>query len=165
MADTANARWVEALHHDVTTFTFANGRSYADSCLAASGRVLQILPLERLIAANWETGIMRGEPSITLEHIFDVAIPRGWMLQVTLGSKYATPGGAIAMMFVEGHHVRAPSTGTCGALRPRAAIGTQIECAPDEQTESFAAKTGGLGLTVVIEWVGLHARLCQTDVP
>ena len=38
-----------------TLLPFGNGRSYGDSCLAASDQVLHMRPLDRFISANWET--------------------------------------------------------------------------------------------------------------
>ena len=49
-----------------------------------------------LVERSPQTGVLRAEPGITLEQILNVAIPRGWMLPVTPGTKYATLGGAIA---------------------------------------------------------------------
>ncbi|MGF6900980.1 FAD-binding oxidoreductase [Paraburkholderia sp. GAS348] len=155
--DTAQATWLDARRLHETTLPFGNGRSYGDSCLAASGHVLQTLPLDRLIVADWQSGVLRAEPGITLEQILNVAIPRGWMLPVTPGTKYATLGGAIANdVHGKNHHVR----GTFGRHVRRFALarsdGTQFECAPDERADFFAATIGGLGLAGVILWAEIQ---------
>jgi FAD/FMN-containing dehydrogenase len=157
--------WRDALQdtwrtvHDTygSTLAFGNGRSYGDSCLAASGHVLQTLPLDRLISADWNTGVLRAEPGVTLEQILDLAIPRGWLLPVTPGTKYATLGGAIANdVHGKNHHVR----GTFGCHVRRFALarsdGSVIECAPSENAEYFAATIGGLGLTGLIVWAEIQ---------
>jgi len=155
--DTARATWSDAAREHGTTLAFGNGRSYGDSCLAASGRVVQTLPLDRLIAADWQTGVLRAEPGVTLEQILDVAIPRGWMLPVTPGTKYATLGGAVANdVHGKNHHVR----GTFGRHVRRFALarsdGSQFECSSDEQSGFFAATIGGLGLTGLILWAEIQ---------
>jgi FAD/FMN-containing dehydrogenase len=149
--------WRDAAREHGTALVFGNGRSYGDSCLAASGHVVQTLPLDRLIVADWQTGVLRAEPGVTLEQILNVAIPRGWMLPVTPGTKYATLGGAIANdVHGKNHHVR----GTFGLHVRRFALArsddTQFECAPDEQSEFFAATIGGLGLTGMILWAEIQ---------
>ena len=155
--DAAYPAWRDASREHGTTLAFGNGRSYGDSCLAASGHVVQTLALDRLIAADWQTGVLRAEPGITLEQILNVAIPRGWMLPVTPGTKYATLGGAIANdVHGKNHHVR----GTLGRHVRRFALarsdGTQFECAPDEQARFYAATIGGLGLTGLILWAEIQ---------
>lgn len=155
--DRAVAMWHELADAHGNTLAFGNGRSYGDSCLAASSHVLQTLPLDRLIAADWTTGVLRAEPGVTLEQILEVAIPRGWMLPVTPGTKYATLGGAIANdVHGKNHHVR----GTFGRHVRRFALarsdGSLHECAPDEHAALFAATIGGLGLTGLILWAEIQ---------
>ncbi len=145
--------WTNAARAGGTTLPFGNGRSYGDSCLAASGHVLRTLPLDHLIAFDAATGILRAEPGITLEQILNVAIPRGWMLPVTPSTKYATLGDAIANdVHGKNHHVR----GTFGCHVRRFALarsdGSLSECSADDHAELFSATIGGLGLTGLILW-------------
>jgi FAD/FMN-containing dehydrogenase len=155
--DRAAASWRELMQAHGTALAFGNGRSYGDSCLAASNHVLQTLPLDRLIAADWTTGVLRAEPGVTLEQILEVAIPRGWMLPVTPGTKYATLGGAIANdVHGKNHHVR----GTFGCHVRRFGLarsdGNMLECTPDEHPELYVATIGGLGLTGLIMWAEIQ---------
>ncbi|PCE25218.1 FAD-binding oxidoreductase [Paraburkholderia acidicola] len=163
--DAVPTEWLSVIRDHQTTLPFGNGRSYGDSCLAASGHVLQTLPLDRLIAADWQSGVLRAEPGVTLEQILDVAIPRGWILPVTPGTKYATLGGAIANdVHGKNHHVR----GTFGRHVRRFALvrsdGTQFECGPNEREEFFAATIGGLGLTGLILWAEIQLMPIQSSM-
>jgi FAD/FMN-containing dehydrogenase len=166
--DRAAAAWRELRDAHGSTLAFGNGRSYGDSCLAASAHVLQTLPLDRLISADWTTGVLRAEPGVTLEQILEVAIPRGWMLPVTPGTKYATLGGAIANdVHGKNHHVR----GTFGRHVRRFGLArsdsSMLECASDQHAEFFAATIGGLGLTGLILWAEIQLmpiRSSQIDV-
>ncbi|CAE6706573.1 FAD-binding oxidoreductase [Paraburkholderia nemoris] len=140
-----------------TTLAYGNGRSYGDSCLAASDQVVHTRPLDRFIAADWQTGVVRAEAGATLDDILQIAVPRGWMLPVTPGTKYATLGGAVANdVHGKNHHVR----GTFGRHVRRFALfrsdGGAFECSPEENAEYFAATIGGLGLTGVIAWVEIQ---------
>jgi FAD/FMN-containing dehydrogenase len=155
--DSAAQVWRSAIEGEGTTLAFGNGRSYGDSCLSASGQLVQTLPLDRLISFDWHSGILRAEAGITLGQILDVAIPRGWMLPVTPGTKYASLAGAIANdVHGKNHHVR----GTFGRHVRRFYLlrsdGNQLECTPDCHPEFFAATIGGLGLTGLITWAEIQ---------
>jgi FAD/FMN-containing dehydrogenase len=155
--DSASAVWRGVTDQEHTTLAFGNGRSYGDSCLAASGHVIQTRPLDRLIAADWQNGVLRAEPGATLEQILDVAVPRGWMLPVTPGTKYATLGGAIANdVHGKNHHVRGTFGRHVRRFNLQRSDGTQFECAPDQQPEYFAATIGGLGMTGLITWAEIQ---------
>ena len=139
------------------TLPFGNGRSYGDSCLAASGHVVQTLLLDRFIAADWQSGVLKAEAGVTLADILSIAIPRGWFLPVTPGTKFVTLGGAIANdVHGKNHHVR----GTFGNHVERFSLvrlgGEAVTCSPRENWELFAATIGGLGLTGVIEWAEIR---------
>jgi len=140
------------------TLPYGNGRSYGDSCLAASGELLQTRQLDRLLAADWEQGVVRAEAGVTLAELLAVAIPRGWFLPVTPGTKFVTLGGALANdVHGKNHHVR----GTFGRHVRRFALlrsdqAAPLECSTAENPELFRASIGGLGLTGVIAWVELQ---------
>jgi len=149
--------WRALIQAHGSTLAFGNGRSYGDSCLAASGHVMQTLPLDRLIAADWATGVLRAESGVTLEQILNAAIARGWMLPVTPGTKYVTLGGAIANdVHGKNHHVR--GTFGCHVRRFGLALsdGRLLECAPEQNADLYAATIGGLGLTGVILWAEIQ---------
>ena len=144
-----------ALHG--TLLPFGNGRSYGDSCLAASDQVLHLRPLDRFIAANWETGLIRAEAGVTLDELLALAIPKGWFLPVTPGTQFITLGGALANdVHGKNHHIK----GTFGCHVPRFGLVRSdrgaLECSPGENPEFYAATIGGLGLTGVIDWVELQ---------
>ncbi|WP_343578057.1 FAD-binding oxidoreductase [Pseudomonas sp.] len=140
------------------TLPYGNGRSYGDSCLALSGELLQTRQLDRLIAADWDTGVVRAEAGVTLAEILAVAIPRGWFLPVTPGTKFVTLGGALANdVHGKNHHLR----GTFGRHVRRFSLlrSDQQEpqiCSTQENSELFRATIGGLGLTGVITWIELQ---------
>lgn len=144
-------------HEHGEVLPFGNGRSYGDSCLATSNHVLQMRSLDRFIAADWKTGVLRAEAGVTLGEILQVTIPHGWFLPVTPGTQYATLGGAIANdVHGKNHHVR----GTFGNhVRQfgliRSADGA-LTCSRESNVELFAASIGGLGLTGVIEWADIQ---------
>ena len=72
------------------------GRSYGDSCLNDAGILLDVRRLDRLIAFDAESGVLRCEAGVTLAQILDVVVPRGWFLPVVPGTRWVSVGGAIA---------------------------------------------------------------------
>lgn len=140
-----------------TFLPFGNGRSYGDSCLASSGHVLYIRPLDRFIGANWQTGLVCAEAGVTLDEILRLAIPRGWFLPVTPGTKFVTLGGAVANdVHGKNHHVRGSfgcHVRRFGLMRSDRA---RLEICAGDAAGLFDATIGGLGLTGIIEWVELQ---------
>jgi FAD/FMN-containing dehydrogenase len=140
-----------------TLLPFGNGRSYGDSCLAASDQVLYMRPLDRFIEANWQTGLIRAEAGVTLDEVLKLAIPNGWFLPVTPGTQFITLGGALANdVHGKNHHVK----GTFGCHVPRFGLirsdRPPLTCSSQENAELYAATIGGLGLTGIIDWVELQ---------
>src|ERR1700722_224977 len=72
------------------------GRSYGDVCLLKEGTLLQTTSMNRLLAFDPNTGLLTAEAGVTLAQILDFAVPRGFFLPVSPGTKYVTLGGAIA---------------------------------------------------------------------
>ena len=140
-----------------TTLAYGAGLSYGDSCLAASDHVLHMRPLDRFISADWAAGMVAAEAGVTLEEILAVAIPRGWFLSVTPGTKCATLGGAIANDVHGKNHHRRGTFGrhvkSLGLLRSDTG---RVICSPQERVELFNGTIGGLGLTGLIEWAEIQ---------
>ena len=143
------------------TLAFGNGRSYGDSCLAASDQVLHMRTLDRFIHTDWQAGIIRVEAGITLAEILAASIPNGWFLPVTPGTQFVTVGGAIANdVHGKNHHLRGTFGNhvVCfGLLRQEQEA---LTCSTTENPELFAASIGGLGLTGIIPW----AEICLMPI-
>jgi FAD/FMN-containing dehydrogenase len=135
------------------------GRSYGDVCLLQNGTLLRTPGLDRLMAFDTETGLLRCEAGVTLAEILDFAVPRGWFLPVSPGTKYVTVGGAIANdIHGKNHHV----AGTFGCHTTCFELvrsdGTQAVCSATQNPEWYAATIGGMGLTGLISWAELQLR-------
>ncbi|MDP2795447.1 MAG: FAD-binding oxidoreductase [Sulfurisoma sp.] len=138
---------------------YGNGRSYGDVCINSGGELLQTRGLDRYLAFDDATGILRAEAGVLLDDIIRVFLPRGWFLPVTPGTRFVTLGGALANdVHGKNHHV----AGTFGCHVPRFELlrsdGGRIECSPTENAELFAATIGGLGLTGLVTWIELRLR-------
>jgi len=138
---------------------YGNGRSYGDSCLNPGLGLLRARFLDRFVDWDGESGRLRCEAGVLLSDIIRFALPRGWFLPVTPGTKFVTLGGAIAndvhgknhhMAGSFGHHVDA-----IGLLR---SDGTRPRADRHEAPSLFAATVGGLGLTGLITEASLQLK-------
>jgi FAD/FMN-containing dehydrogenase len=141
------------------TLAYGCGRSYGDSCLAESDRVIAMRGLDRFIEADWNTGVVFAQAGVTLAELIDVALLRGWFLPVTPGTKFVTLGGAVANdVHGKNHHVM----GTFGRHVRRIVLERsdrgKVICTPAQNADLFAATIGGLGLTGIIQAVELQLR-------
>jgi FAD/FMN-containing dehydrogenase len=135
------------------------GRSYGDVCLLEGGNLLLTTGMNRLIDFDPATGILTAEAGITLAQILDFAVPRGFFLPVTPGTKYVTLGGAIANDVHGKNHEVAGSFGChvpCFELVR--SDGTRRLCSATENPDWFAATIGGMGLTGLIAWAKLRLK-------
>ncbi|MBL4889435.1 MAG: FAD-dependent oxidoreductase, partial [Candidatus Lindowbacteria bacterium] len=82
------------------------GRSYGDSCLNHGGGLLMTQRLNRLRSFDEESGILDCEAGISLGDILEFAVPKGFFLPVSPGTKHVSVGGAIANdIHGKNHHV------------------------------------------------------------
>ena len=135
------------------------GRSYGDSCLLKDGNLVVTTGMNRLISFDPATGLLTAEAGISLAQILDFAVPRGFFLPVTPGTKYVTLGGAIANdIHGKNHHV----AGTFGRHLTQFELvrsdGAHLLCSPTSNPDLFAATIGGLGLTGLVTWATLRLR-------
>jgi FAD/FMN-containing dehydrogenase len=135
------------------------GRSYGDVCLLKDGNLLVTTGLDRIINFDPETGLLTAEAGMSLAQILDFAVPRGFFLPVTPGTKYVTLGGAIANdIHGKNHHI----AGTFGCHITQFELirtdGTRLLCTPTQNADLYAATIGGLGLTGFISWATLRLK-------
>ncbi len=162
-----NVFWRDELHD----FSRINGsvlpigllKSYGDSCLNFDNTLLNMSGYHRLIDFNDEEGIITCEAGTTLSEILNFAVPRGWFLASTPGTKQITVGGAIAND-VHGKNHHKGGTFGCHVLEFELVRtdGKSIICSQTQNSELFAATIGGLGLTGIITWARLKLQRCPS---
>ncbi|MEP0546462.1 MAG: FAD-binding oxidoreductase [Rhodothermales bacterium] len=147
----------DALPDAPPMLAYGRGRSYGDACLNNGGTLLDTTALDRVLAFDTDTGVIRCEAGLTLAQLLAVAVPAGWFLPVTPGTKFVTVGGAIANDVHGKNHHR---DGTFGRFVRRFELwrssGEKLVCSPDEHAELYRATIGGLGLTGLIRWAEIQ---------
>jgi len=153
--------WRDAALPDApgSLLAYGNGRSYGDVCLNDGGTLLHTRGIDRFIAFDADSGVLRCEAGVLFSDILAFAVPRGWFLPVVPGTQYITVGGAIANDVHGKNHHRA---GTFGEHVLRFELlrsdGSRLACSRDENADLFAATIGGLGLTGLIVWAELTLK-------
>jgi len=142
-----------------STLALGAARSYGDVCLNGGNELVCTTALDRMIEADWSSGIVRAEAGLTLDALLRVAVPKGWFLPVSPGTKFVTLGGAVANDVHGKNHETAGAIG-CHVRRIGLArsSGDVLELSESENGELFRATIGGLGLTGLMLWVELALK-------
>jgi FAD/FMN-containing dehydrogenase len=141
------------------TLPRGNGRSYGDVCLNDKGTLLDARGLDRYIAFDAKTGVLRCEGGVLLGDMLDRFVASGWFLPVVPGTRLVTVGGAIANdVHGKNHHIAGSFGCHVQAFELLRSDGTRRICSREEHADWFAATIGGLGLTGVITWVELKLQ-------
>lgn len=136
-----------------------NGRSYGDVCLDDGGTLLDARGLDRFIAFDRDTGVLRCESGVLLGTILESFVPRGWFLPVVPGTRFVTVGGAIGNdIHGKNHHAVGSFGCHLRALELLRSDGTRRICTLRDHADWYAATIGGLGLTGLITWAELQLR-------
>lgn len=138
-------------------------RSYGDVSLNSGGSLINTRALDRFVSADWTTGVVVVEAGMTIGELLRVAVPKGWFIPVTPGTKFVTIGGAVANdVHGKNHHEK----GTLGRFVRKLVLvrsdGDSVELSNEQQPELFAATVGGLGLSGVILRVELSMMPIQS---
>jgi FAD/FMN-containing dehydrogenase len=149
-----------------------NGRSYGDSGLPDTGALIDMRGMNRILAFDPATGVLRAEAGLLLGDLIAAVAGAGWFPAVVPGTRHVTLGGALANdIHGKNHH----HAGTFGehvtAFELLRSDGSRLICTPDQNSGLFRASIGGMGLTGVISWIELqlmrvsspHVR--QTIIP
>jgi FAD/FMN-containing dehydrogenase len=159
------SRFAELSGDNTPLLAYGLGRSYGDSCLNDEGTLLLTRPLDQWIDFDPESGALECEAGVSLAEILNFAVPKGWFLPVTPGTKFVTVGGAIANdVHGKNHHV----AGTFGAhvtgLELLRSDGSRTCCTRTEHESLFRATIGGLGLTGLITRARIHLKKIHNPV-
>lgn len=150
--------------YDGTLLPFGYGKSYGDSCQNSGGIIIDTKGMNKILAFNEDTGIIKCESGVTLADVLNFALPKGWFLASTPGTKLISVGGALGNdVHGKNHH----KGGTFGCHVTQFELvrsnGEHFICSPTENKDLFAATIGGLGLTGLVTWVEFKLKPCPSE--
>jgi FAD/FMN-containing dehydrogenase len=156
--------WTTALPPtDDLLLPYGLGRSYGDVPLNDDHTLLDTSRLNRFRSFDEATGLLECEAGTTLDDILRVAVPKGWFLPVTPGTKFVTVGGCIANDVHGKNHHRAGTFGRhVRSFELLRSDGARLHCSPEENAELFRATIGGLGLTGLITIAAIQLRRIES---
>jgi decaprenylphospho-beta-D-ribofuranose 2-oxidase len=127
------------------------GRAYGDAALNDHNRIVNLERMNRMLAFDADTAVLRAEAGVTIADIIDVFMPRGFFPPVTPGTRFVTLGGSVAADVHGKNHHRASSLAAhVTSLDLMLASGEIRRCSREENGDLFRATVGGMGLTGVI---------------
>ena len=112
--------------------------------------MVETLLLDGIVAADLETGWVRGAGGVTLGTLMRLLLPRGWFLPVTPGTRHVTLGGAVAAdIHGKNHHLDGSFCRHVSNLTLATPTG-EMAMSAESEPELFWATAGGMGLTGVV---------------
>ena len=136
------------------------GRSYGDAALNAGGRVLRTDRLDAIGDIS-VSGVVDVQSGVSVERLLSYAVPRGWFVPVTPGTRHVTIGGAVAADVHGKNHHRDGSLGQhIDELDVVDGTGQVRTLTPADP--AYGAVVGGMGLAGVVTRVRLRLSSIQT---
>ena len=113
-------------------------------------------PVGAEVSLDRSTGVLTAPAGMSLDDILKFAVPQGWFVPVTPGTRFVTVGGAIASdIHGKNHHFDGSFGQHVVSLRLMLSSGEIVDLSPTERPAWFWATVGGMGLTGVV----LDARI------
>jgi FAD/FMN-containing dehydrogenase len=144
---------------DLTVGLRGSGRSYGDASLNSGQIVLDMRPLNNILAWDPQSGVITVEPGVTIEQLWMHTLGDGWWPPVVPGTMRPTLGGCLAANI---HGKNNWVAGTIGehviefdALLPS---GETLTCSPEKNADIFHAMIGGMGLLGVFTSITLQMK-------
>ncbi len=138
-----------------------NGRCYGDGSLGTT--TISTLKYNKILSFDTSKGIFECESGITLDHVLEVTVPKGWFLPVTPGTKFITVGGAVASdVHGKNHHIDGAFSQHVLEMDLVLGSGETITCSSIKNPDLFRATCGGMGLTGVITRVKFDLKKIET---
>lgn len=138
------------------------GRSYGDAAQLGGGVVMLNRALNGIGAID-EQGVVTVGAGVSIDELLQVAIPAGWFVPVTPGTRQVTIGGAVAAdVHGKNHHVDGSFAHHVLAMQIVTPTGS-FTISPTNDPDLFWATFGGMGLTGVVTSVTLRMLPIETD--
>lgn len=138
------------------------GRSYGDAAQLSGGVVLDTRQLGGISAID-ANGVVEVGAGVSFDELLAYAIPLGWFVPVTPGTRQVTMGGAIAAdVHGKNHHVDGSFAAHVLSMRLVTPSGP-FTLSPTEDPALFWATMGAMGLTGVVTTLTLKMVPIESD--
>ena len=138
------------------------GRSYGDAAQVGGGLTLDNGGLDAIGPISPD-GLVTLGAGVSIEDLLAIAIPQGWFVPVTPGTRQVSIGGAVAAdVHGKNHHVDGSFARHVRSLRLLTPTGAH-ELSPEVEPALFWATFGAMGLTGVVSEVTLQLLAIESD--
>lgn len=135
------------------------GRSYGDAALNGGNIVLDLRRMNRILAWNPETGLIRVEPGVTIQQLWQYVLEDGWWPPVVSGTMFPTLGGALAMnIHGKNNYIAGPLGEHVTEFTALLPTGEHLTCSPQVNADFFYAFISGMGLLGVFTSITLKLK-------
>ncbi len=139
------------------------GRSYGDAAQNAGGSVVSALGLDRILAFDRVSGRLTAEAGMSLDALIRHALPGGWFVPVTPGTRFVTLGGALAAdVHGKNHHGAGSFARHVDAFDLLLPSGEVRSLTAETEPDLFWATAGGMGLTGIVLRLTVRLRRVET---
>ncbi len=140
------------------------GRSYNNAAQNDGGQVVLTTRLNRITGFDENLGIAVCESGVSLEQLIIRALPAGWFIPVSPGTRQVTVGGAIAAdVHGKNHHVAGSFARHVPWFDLLLPDGQERRVTPTGDPRLFWATAGGMGLTGIILRAAIQLTKVQTS--
>ncbi len=135
------------------------GRSYNDASLNGGGMVLDLTAMNRILRWDPVGGVLRAEPGVTLQQVWQRVEPAGWWPPVVSGTMLTTLGGCLGANIHGKNNFKMGPIGEhvieFTAILP---TGAELTCSPRKNADLFYAMIGGLGMLGIFTSITLQMK-------
>jgi decaprenylphospho-beta-D-ribofuranose 2-oxidase len=133
--------------------------------LNGGGIMLDLSAMNHILEWVPDTGLVRCEPGVTLEQLWQRVEPDGWWPPVVSGTMRTTLGGCLAANI---HGKNNFKMGTIGehviAFTAYLPTGAEVTCTPQENADLFYSMISGLGMLGVITSVTMQMKHIESGL-
>jgi decaprenylphospho-beta-D-ribofuranose 2-oxidase len=141
------------------------GKSYNDASLNGGGITLDMSAMNQILEWDSASGVVRCEPGVTLEQLWQCIEPNGWWPPVVSGTMKTTLGGCLAANIHGKNNFKMGPIGEhvleFTALLPS---GAEITCTPKTNSDLFYSMISGLGMLGVFTSITLRMKHIESGL-
>jgi decaprenylphospho-beta-D-ribofuranose 2-oxidase len=138
------------------------GRSYGDAAQCAGGTVIDTSAFDTIGTIDRSTGLVQVGGGVSLDALIRAALPLGWFIPVSPGTRQVTLGGAIAAdVHGKNHHQDGSFCSHVTSMTLVTPVGV-MTVTRESDPELFWATAGGMGLTGIVAEATVRLHRIET---
>ena len=143
----------------VTVTARGAGRSYNDAALNGGGIMLDMSAMNQILEWQPATGVVRCEPGVTLQQLWQKVLPDSWWPPVVSGTMFTTLGGCLAANIHGKNNFKMGPIGDhvieFTAVLP---TGAEVTCSSKKNGDLFYAMISGMGMLGIFTSITLQMK-------